>query len=59
LALGLVLPVLAQEQNTVDPEVQQQIEAVLMKFVEAESKGDAAAVAAFIAPPSLNRRTCS
>ena len=45
-ALGLVLPVLAQEQNTVDPEVRQQIEAVLMKLVEAENKGDAAAVAA-------------
>ena len=44
-ALGLVLPVLAQEQNIVDPEVRQQIEAVLMKLVEAENKGDAAAVA--------------
>jgi uncharacterized protein (TIGR02246 family) len=45
-ALGLVLPVLAQEQNTVDPEVRQQIEAVHMKYVEAENKGDAAAIAA-------------
>jgi ketosteroid isomerase-like protein len=35
-----------QETNTVDPEVRQQIEAVHMKFVEAQNKGDAAAIAA-------------
>ena len=45
-AIGFVLPALAQEQNTVDPEVRQQIEAVHMKFVEAQNKGDAAAIAA-------------
>jgi hypothetical protein len=32
LAIGFAAPVLAQEQNTVDPEVRQQIEAVAMKF---------------------------
>jgi uncharacterized protein (TIGR02246 family) len=45
-ALGFVLPAFAQEQNTVDPEVRQQIEAVHLKFVEAQNKGDAAAIAA-------------
>ena len=35
-----------QETNTVDPEVRHQIEAVHMKFVEAQNKGDAAAIAA-------------
>jgi ketosteroid isomerase-like protein len=46
LAIGFAVPVLAQEQNTVDPEVRQQIEAVVMKFDEA-FKQDAAALAAF------------
>ena len=46
LAIGFVVPALAQEQNTVDPEVRQQIEAVHTKFVEAQNKGDAAALAA-------------
>jgi hypothetical protein len=45
LAIGFAAPVLAQEQNTVDPEVRQQIEAVAMKFDEAY-KQDAAALAA-------------
>ena len=46
LAIGFAVPALAQEQNTVDPDVRQQIEAVHMKFVEAQNKGDAAAIAA-------------
>jgi uncharacterized protein (TIGR02246 family) len=41
-----VLPVLAQEQSTVDPEVRQQIEAVHKKFYEAFNKHDAANIAA-------------
>jgi hypothetical protein len=45
-AIGFVLPVLAQEQNMVDPEVRQQIEAVLKMREEAINKNDAAAVAA-------------
>jgi hypothetical protein len=45
-AIGFVLPVLAQEQNMVDPEVRQQIEAVLKMHEEAINKNDAAAVAA-------------
>ncbi len=46
LAVSLALPTIAQEQNAVDPEVRQQIEAVHMKLVEAQNKGDAAAIAA-------------
>ena len=46
LAIGFAVPALAQQQNTVDPEVRQQIEAVHMKFVEAQNKRDAAAIAA-------------
>ena len=32
LAIGFTVPTFAQEQNAVDPEVRQQIEAVLIKF---------------------------
>jgi ketosteroid isomerase-like protein len=45
-AIGFSLPTLAQEQNAVDPEVHQQIEAVLAKCGEAQNKHDAAAYAA-------------
>ena len=45
LAIGFAVPAFAQEPNTVDPEVRQQIEAVLKKFDEAFSKHDAAAIA--------------
>jgi uncharacterized protein (TIGR02246 family) len=45
-AIGFVMPALAQEQNTVDPEVRQQIEAVLRKAEEAYNNYDAAAFAA-------------
>jgi ketosteroid isomerase-like protein len=47
LAISFALPTFAQEQNTVDPEVRQQIEAVLMKFGEAFNRYDAAACADF------------
>jgi ketosteroid isomerase-like protein len=46
LALGFALPVFAQEQNTVDPEVRQQIEAAVKKHEEAYNRYDAAAYAA-------------
>jgi hypothetical protein len=45
LAISFGVPTLAQEPNTVDPEVLQQIEAVLMKFDDAYNKNDAAATA--------------
>ncbi len=46
LAIGFALPAIAQEQKAVDPEVRQQVEAVLIKFDEAHNKGDATALAA-------------
>ena len=46
LVIGFGVPALAQEQNTVDPEVRQQIEAVLTKYEDAYNKNDAAAIAA-------------
>ena len=46
LAVSPVVSAIAQEQNTVDPEVRQQIEAAHKKFDEACNKHDAAAVAA-------------
>jgi hypothetical protein len=38
LALGFAVPVLAQEQKTVDPEVRQQIEALLAKQDDSYNK---------------------
>jgi ketosteroid isomerase-like protein len=46
LAMGCAVPTLAQEKDTVDPQVRQQIEAVFMKFQEAFNKHDAAAMGA-------------
>ena len=54
LALGFAVPVLAQEQNTVDPEVRQQIEAVVMKYEEAYNKSDAAGCAALYSQDGLS-----
>ncbi len=42
LAIGFAVPALAQEQKTVDPEVRQQIEALIAKQDEAFNKNDAA-----------------
>ena len=42
LAIGFAVRVLAQEQDTVDPEVRQQIEALIAKQDEAFNKNDAA-----------------
>jgi ketosteroid isomerase-like protein len=53
LAVGLILPATAQEQNTVDPEVRQQIEALVVNLDEAYNKSDAPAVAALFAPDAV------
>ena len=45
LAVCFTAPTLAQEQKTVDPEIRQQIEAVLTKYDDAFNKHDAAALA--------------
>jgi ketosteroid isomerase-like protein len=42
LAIPFAVPALAQEKDTVDPEVRQQIEAAHMKFDEAYNRSDAA-----------------
>ena len=44
--IGLALPALAQENNTVNPELHQQIEAALKKHEEAYNEYNAAAFAA-------------
>jgi len=41
LAISFPLPTFAQEQNGVDPELRQQIEAVLAKYEDAYNKNDA------------------
>jgi uncharacterized protein (TIGR02246 family) len=46
LALGFALPTFAQETNTPDPQLRQQIVALLEKFTEAWNNNDAAALAA-------------
>ena len=53
LAIGFALPGLAQEQDEVDSEVRQQIEAVTRRREEAYNKHDAAAWSAF--HPRRNR----
>ena len=45
LAIGFSAQTRAQEQNTVDPQVRQQIEALNQKFDEAFNQNDADAVA--------------
>jgi ketosteroid isomerase-like protein len=45
LAIGFAGPALAQEQDTVDPQVRQEIEAALFKFEEAFNNHDSAAMA--------------
>ena len=54
LAVGFAVPVLAQEQNAVDPQVRQEIEAVQMNFDEAFNKHDAAAIAALFTPDAVD-----
>ena len=46
LAIGFAVPALAQEQNTVDPEVRQQTEALFTNFREAFNNHDPSAIAA-------------
>jgi uncharacterized protein (TIGR02246 family) len=45
LAIGSAVPALAQDRNTVDPQVRQEIEATLIKFEEAFNKHDPTAMA--------------
>jgi hypothetical protein len=54
LAIGVAVPALAQEQNSVDPEVRQQIEAVTKRREEAYNKHDAAAWSAFYTQDAID-----
>jgi hypothetical protein len=42
--IGSAVPALAQDRNTVDPQVRQEIEATLTKFEEAFNKHEATAM---------------
>jgi hypothetical protein len=53
LAISFVLPTFAEEKIAVDPEVRQQIEALLMKYDEAYNNHDVAAVAALFTPMAV------
>ena len=53
LAIGFAVPALAQEKDSVDPEVRQQIEAELMKYDDAFNKHDAVAIADLFAPDAV------
>ena len=57
LAFGYALPTFAQEQNAVDPEVRQQIEAVFMKFQEAYNNRDTATLAALHTQDAIEVRS--
>jgi uncharacterized protein (TIGR02246 family) len=46
LAFGFVLPTFAQQKDTVDPQIAEQIRALALKYDEAKNKYDVAAVAA-------------
>jgi uncharacterized protein (TIGR02246 family) len=46
LAIGSALPTLAQQKNTVDPKIAQQIRVLAMKYDDAINRHDAAAVSA-------------
>jgi ketosteroid isomerase-like protein len=54
LAIVVAVPALAQEQNTVDPQVREQIEAVTKRMEEAYNKYDAAAWAAFYTQDAID-----
>ena len=54
LVISFASPISAQQKDSVDPEVRQQIEAVLMKFDEAFNKHDAAAIADLFTPDAVD-----
>jgi len=56
LIIGFAVPALAQEQNAVDPEARQNVEAALMKFVEAYNKHDVASISALFTRDAVEVR---
>jgi ketosteroid isomerase-like protein len=57
LAMSFGLPSIAQDKNTVDPQVRQQIEAVSMKFQEPYNNRDIAAIAALQTQDAVELRS--
>ena len=57
LAISSAVPTLAQEQNTVDPEVRQQIEAVSQKFQDAYNARDIDTIAALHTQDAIEVRS--
>ena len=57
LALGFVLPTLAQEQKAVDSEVRQKIKAIETKFQEAYNNRDATAIGALLTQDAIEVRS--
>jgi uncharacterized protein (TIGR02246 family) len=53
LAISFTVPTLAQQKETVDPQIGQQIGALAAKFDEAYNKHDSTAVAAFYAEDAV------
>jgi hypothetical protein len=56
-AIGLVVPALAQEQNTVDPEVRQEIETIFVKFQDAYNARDAEGIASTMTQEAVEMRS--
>jgi ketosteroid isomerase-like protein len=56
LAISFAVPAFAQDKDTVDPEVRQQIEAIYMTNVDAHNKHEAAAVAALYTEDAVQVR---
>jgi len=53
LAIGFVLPAFAQQKDTVDPQIRQQIDAIDKKLDEAFSENNASAVAALFTEDAI------
>jgi type II secretory pathway pseudopilin PulG len=57
LAMGFALPSIAQDKNTVDLQVRQQIEAVFLKFQDAYNNRDAATIGALHTQDAIEVRS--
>jgi ketosteroid isomerase-like protein len=54
LAIGLAMPTFAQQKDTLDPQIAQQIRVLAMKYHEAINRNDAAAMAALYTEDAAN-----
>ena len=54
LAIDLALPTFAQQKDTLDPQIAQQIRVLAMKYHEAINRNDAAAMAALYTEDAVN-----